>query len=66
MENPYHRFEAELKADTIILALGLKPETDVLKALQGKVKELYSVGDCENPAKIIDAIWGAFDVARAL
>ena len=64
--NKYHRFEAELKADTIILALGLKPETDVLKALQGKVKGLYSIGDCERPAKIIDAIWGAFDVARAL
>jgi 2-enoate reductase len=66
VENKYHRFEAELKADTIILALGLKPETDVLKALQGKVKELYSIGDCERPAKIIDAIWGAFDIARVL
>jgi 2-enoate reductase len=66
VENKYHRFEAELKADTIILALGLKPETDVLKALQGTVKELYSIGDCERPAKIIDAIWGAFDIARVL
>ena len=66
VENKYHRFEAELKADTIILALGLKPETDLLKALQGKVKELYSVGDCEGPGKIIDAVWRAFDVARAL
>jgi len=66
VENPYHKFEAVLKADTIILALGLKPETGVLKALQGKVKELYSIGDCERPAKIMDAIWGAFDVARVL
>jgi 2-enoate reductase len=66
VENKYHRFEAELKADTIILALGLKPETDLLKALQGKVKELYSVGDCEGPGKIIDAVWGAFNVARVL
>lgn len=66
VENRYQRFEAELKADTIILALGLKPEANILKALQGKVKELYSVGDCERPAKIIDAIWGAFDIARAL
>jgi 2-enoate reductase len=66
VENKYHRFEAELKADTIILALGLKPETDLLKALQGKVKELYSVGDCEGTGKIIDAVWGAFNVARVL
>lgn len=66
VENKYHRFEAELKADTIILALGLKPETDLLKALQGTVKELYSVGDCEGPGKTIDAVWGAFNVARVL
>jgi 2-enoate reductase len=66
VENKYHRFEAELKADTIILALGLKPETDLLKALQGKVKELYSIGDCEGPGKIIDAVWRAFDIARVL
>ncbi len=66
VENKYHRFEAELKADTIILALGLKPETYLLKALQGKVKELYSIGDCEGPGKIIDALWRAFDIARVL
>ena len=66
VENKYHRFEAELEADTIILALGLKPETDLLKALQGKVKELYSIGDCEGPGKIIDAVWRAFDIARVL
>jgi 2-enoate reductase len=66
VENKYRRFEAELKADTVVLALGLTPETGLLKALQGKVKELYSIGDCERPAKIIDAIWGAFDIARIL
>jgi 2-enoate reductase len=66
VENKYHRFEAELEADTIILALGLKPETDLLKALRGKVKELYSIGDCEGPGKIIDAVWRAFDIARVL
>jgi len=66
VENKYQRFEAELKADTIILALGLKPETDLSEALQGKVKELYSIGDCERPGKIIDALWRAFDIARVL
>jgi len=31
--NKRRRYEAELKADTVVLALGLKPEGDLFKAL---------------------------------
>ncbi len=62
----HHRYEAELKADTVILALGLDSERDLLKALEGKVAELYSVGDCKEPGRIMDAVWDAFGTMRSI
>lgn len=64
--NKHHRYEAELKADTVILALGLKPERDLVKALEGKTAELYSFGDCEEPGRIMDAVWAAFETMRSI
>ena len=45
-----------LEADTIVLALPLKPNTDLLKSLDGKVPEIYPIGDCREPRLIADAI----------
>jgi 2-enoate reductase len=64
--NKYQRWQAELKANTVVLALGLRPEKDLANALEGKVAELHVIGDCEQPGKIIDAVWGAFGVMRLL
>ena len=64
--NQCRRYEAKLPADTIVIATGLKPERSLVKALEGKVKELHAIGDCEGPGKIMDAVWGAFDITRTL
>lgn len=64
--NQFRRYEAELPADTIVIAMGLKPERGLVKALEGKVKELYAIGDCEGAGRIMDAVWGAFDATRAI
>jgi pyruvate/2-oxoglutarate dehydrogenase complex dihydrolipoamide dehydrogenase (E3) component len=53
-----------LEPDNIILAVGLKPNRELVEALQGKVRELYVVGDCVESRRIIDAIWGGFRTAR--
>ncbi len=45
-----------LAADSIIPALPLQPNLDLLKSLQGKVPEVYAVGDCKDPQLIADAI----------
>jgi 2,4-dienoyl-CoA reductase (NADPH2) len=45
-----------LEADSIIPALPLKPNLDLLKSLEGKVAEVYTVGDCKEPLLIVDAI----------
>jgi len=55
-----------LEADTVILAVGFRPVSSLLEALEGKVPELHGVGDCVRPGKILDAVWGAFHVARKI
>jgi 2,4-dienoyl-CoA reductase (NADPH2) len=45
-----------IDADSIIPALPLMPNLDLLKSLEGKVPEVYAVGDCKEPLLIADAI----------
>jgi 2,4-dienoyl-CoA reductase (NADPH2) len=45
-----------IAADSIIPALPLKPNLGLLKSLEGKVPEIYAVGDCQEPLLIADAI----------
>ncbi len=55
--------EFTLPVETVVLALGTKAQNSVLEALEGKVHELYGIGDCITPRKMIDAIHEAYDVA---
>lgn len=41
--------------DTVVIAVGMKPQSQLAKELAGKVPELYSVGDCVQPKKIAGA-----------
>jgi len=45
-----------IPAETIVLAVGLKPNKSLLTQLEGKVSKVYAVGDCVEALKIIDAI----------
>jgi 2,4-dienoyl-CoA reductase (NADPH2) len=45
-----------IEADTIIPALPMVRDTGLLKSLEGKVAEIYAVGDCREPLLIADAI----------
>ncbi len=54
------------QADTIVLAVGLEPEDQLYKLLIGKVANLYALGDCQNPRRIMGAIWDAYEVARSI
>lgn len=64
--NKHHRYEAEVAADTVVLAVGLKPEDGLLRDLEGRAAELYHVGDCREPGRIMDAVWGAFETLRTV
>jgi 2,4-dienoyl-CoA reductase (NADPH2) len=53
-----------IEADTIVPALPLKPNKDLLISLEGKVSEVYAIGDCQEPLFIADAISTAIRTAR--
>jgi len=55
-----------IPADTIVLAAGSKPNTELLQQLGDSVPELYQVGDCVEPRGIREAIADGLRVACAL
>jgi len=48
--------EQAIKADTIVLAAGTRPNSELALLLKKRVSEVYSVGDCVTPRKILDAM----------
>jgi 2,4-dienoyl-CoA reductase-like NADH-dependent reductase (Old Yellow Enzyme family)/thioredoxin reductase len=54
---------AQLPADTVVLACGLRPDSAALQALLDAVPESYLVGDGNNVGSIFTANRDAFDVA---
>ncbi len=48
------------KADTIVLALGMKAVDDLSRDLNGKVKALCTIGDGKEPRRIMEAVWECF------
>jgi 2,4-dienoyl-CoA reductase (NADPH2) len=55
-----------LRADTIIPALPLMPNTDLLRILKGKVSEIYLIGDSREPRLIPDAIADGWKIANTI
>ncbi len=53
-----------VRAETVVLAIGSKPNTRLFKALEGKVGEIHLAGDCVKPRKILQAIDEASQIAR--
>jgi 2,4-dienoyl-CoA reductase (NADPH2) len=55
-----------IEADTIIPAVPLTPNTELLKSLEGKVPEIYTIGDGREPRLIIDAIADGSRIAHVI
>lgn len=49
--------------DTIVLAVGSIPNDSVAKSLQGKVRELYVIGDASQPREAMEAVYEGEEVA---
>ena len=58
--------EKMLRADTVVLAVGFKAERSLLETLNGQIPQVYEVGDCVEPRKVINAIWEGFRKARLI
>ena len=54
---------AELPADTVVMAFGLRPDSAKVEPLLDVIPESYLVGDCNNVGSIFNANHDAFDVA---
>lgn len=61
IDKKWHRHE--IPADTVVLALGVKPLSETVKALQGLAREVYVIGDCSSPRHLMAAIHDAFNIA---
>ena len=53
-----------IEADTIVLALGVKTDTELANRLKGKVTEIHLAGDCVEPYGLREAIASGSRVAR--
>ena len=57
--------EEKIPCDTVVLAIGLRPERGLIDSLAGEEDiEVFEVGDCVAPRRILDAIHEGFRVAR--
>ena len=55
-----------VEADTIVTVMPLQPATEFFKSLEGIAPEVYFVGDCREPNKIIGAIADGLRIARVI
>ena len=46
----------EIPADSIILAVGYRSDNELYQALEGKIPEVYCIGDAASPQRIREAI----------
>jgi pyruvate/2-oxoglutarate dehydrogenase complex dihydrolipoamide dehydrogenase (E3) component len=51
-------------ADTVVYAVGLKPERDAAQALRFVVPEFYQIGDCLSPRNMLEANQAGYHTAR--
>jgi len=55
-----------IEVDTIVTALPLQPNTELIKSLEGIVPEVYNIGDCKELNLTVDAIADGARIARAI
>jgi thioredoxin reductase len=57
-------YRLHLKADTVIWALPLVPDTPTIGEFEGSAPPVYAIGDAREPALIVDAIHDGARVGR--
>jgi 2,4-dienoyl-CoA reductase-like NADH-dependent reductase (Old Yellow Enzyme family)/NADPH-dependent 2,4-dienoyl-CoA reductase/sulfur reductase-like enzyme len=56
----------EVATDSVVLALGMTPNQELVKPLREKFSDLYVIGDCVKPRKIYQAIHEGAFAGRAI
>ena len=55
-----------ITADSVVLAAGAQSHNPLLARLDGKVKELHSIGDCAKPQKVRQAVDAGFRLGMTI
>ena len=55
-----------IEGDIVVVALGSKSVSSLAERLEGKVAELYTVGDCNEPRRVEQAVYEGSLVARRI
>lgn len=58
--------DVDIPCDTIVVAIGSHSNDALYQALQGKVQNLYNIGDSAKVGKVLDAIHQADELAHSL
>jgi 2,4-dienoyl-CoA reductase-like NADH-dependent reductase (Old Yellow Enzyme family)/thioredoxin reductase len=53
-----------VEADSVVLALGSKPNTSLMEAFKGQASEVYAIGNAREPGNALEAIHEGSRVAR--
>jgi NADH dehydrogenase FAD-containing subunit len=57
--------EKRIPVDCLVFAGRMIPENELSKSLEG-MNNVFSVGDCVNPERIMEAVWSAFKTVREI
>ena len=55
-----------VEADSVVLAGGLEPNTELAEELSGKGTVVYAIGDCAEPGKLLEATASGFLTAQKI
>lgn len=55
-----------LEADTVVLAVGVEPRTEMVEALRSSVPQLHVIGDCKDPRDALEAIHDGAELGRLI
>jgi 2-enoate reductase len=58
--------QKNLRADTVVLSVGLRPDQELYRALKRTTPNLFLIGDARNPQNVMGSIWDAYEVARII
>lgn len=62
----YETERTTIEADTLVLATGARPNTELYRSIGGKFPEIYIAGDCVEPRGIFQAIHEGHGVAQQI
>ncbi len=56
----------KIKADTVVLAIGDKPETELYESLKDEIAEIYNIGDSNGGGIIPNAVYEGYTVGNMI